>query len=118
MKQWCNDNYDAKAVAKFFTENYSRVLIELGIALRDMGNSFAQPEATKKVLESVAHCNGLTFGDVHMLLRIAITGRTHGLGIYGTLSILGLDGACSRILYAALMCEQPVATIEEGCKKC
>jgi glutamyl-tRNA synthetase len=54
-------------------------------------------EHLETAIHKFAESQGLSLGDVIHPLRVAVTGRSVGLGLFETLAILGRETVCKRL---------------------
>jgi len=59
-----------------------------------------QPDELERLLKEVVESRGLKVGDLIHAVRVAVTGRSVGPGLYETLAILGRDKVLARIARA------------------
>ncbi|TWT36032.1 Glutamate--tRNA ligase 1 [Posidoniimonas corsicana] len=89
--------YDEKAFAKRITKPE-----EAADLLRKFGERLAglEPfttESTEACLQSLLEAEGVKIGQVIHAIRVAVTGKAVGFGVYETLAILGRDRCLARI---------------------
>jgi glutamyl-tRNA synthetase len=56
-----------------------------------------EPEAIKRSLQDFVAAEGIQVGQIIHILRLAVTGKTVGFGLYETLAILGRESVLARI---------------------
>ena len=90
------DDYDAKAVEKRLRDDFVRPLLE-----RQLSALEALPDWTTEALDACVHAvaeeMGLSLGQVVHPIRVAVTGRTVGPGLFETLWALGRDRTVIRL---------------------
>ena len=89
--------YDAKAVEKRITKGVGarELLIEYGAELSEVEPFVA--EALETHLHAFVEQRGIKIGDVVHAIRVAVTGKAVGFGLFETLEILGRERAVKRI---------------------
>jgi glutamyl-tRNA synthetase len=84
--------------------------VELLVRFRDELNSI--DPFTADVLEKAIHAfvaaNGIKIGDIVHAVRVVVTGKPVGFGLFDTLAILGRDRCLSRISRALKLVAEPV----------
>ena len=100
------NDYDEKAVKKYFTEDSSKILQTLKDRFKAIDNWSAVN--IKTVIKSVADDMNLKFGKVAPPLRLAVTGQTMSPSIDVTLEFLGRDKSLNRIDQAIEYILRPV----------
>ncbi len=90
--------YDEKACRKFLRR--PGVIPALAALARKLPDSEFTSAAIEAVIRSVTDAAGLRPGSLNQPVRVAVTGRTIGAGIYETLEVLGRDRACARLEHA------------------
>ena len=69
--------------------------------LADVAAAYAvvpwQPEALRERLETVGNSYGLSLGKAQAPVRVAVTGRTVGLPLFESLTVLGREETLRRI---------------------
>lgn len=88
--------YDEATAAKFFGEENA------GAHLADLRGRLAaldawEHDALGEALKAAAKDRGIKMGALMMPLRIALAGKTSGIGVYETLEILGRDTVLARL---------------------
>ena len=58
---------------------------------------WAEPPALEKCLQDFVTAEGIKVGQIIHILRLAVTGKTVGFGLYETMAILGKDSVLARI---------------------
>lgn len=88
--------YDEKAFAKTFHKPHALALLK---AFRERLSAEKEFEAARleEVVREVAQSEGVKIGEVVQPLRVALTGKTVGFGLYDTLVILGREKSLTRI---------------------
>ena len=101
--------YDEKGVRKFLDKpGVGEALAELADALAEV--DFGDEEALETVCVDVSRAQGIEPGRLNQPIRVAITGRTVGAGVYETMAVLGRDVTCDRLRRAvALIAERAAA---------
>jgi glutamyl-tRNA synthetase len=79
--------------------------------LRRMGGEIAgvpefEPDRLEQVVSAFVDREGMKIGDIIHALRVAVTGKAVGFGMYDTLAILGRESTLSRIDRAIARAEQ------------
>ncbi|MBN2465486.1 glutamate--tRNA ligase [candidate division WOR-3 bacterium] len=59
-----------------------------------------EPAALEKCLQDFVAAEGIKVGQIIHVLRLAVTGKTVGFGLYETMAILGRESVLARIDYA------------------
>jgi len=65
------------------------------------------PESLESAIHHFAESQAIALGDVIHPLRVAVTGRSVGLGLFETLAILGRETVCRRLRLARQRFCQP-----------
>jgi len=94
---------DEAAVKQRLAKPGVRVLLEQAIAMLGGVDPFAPTEleaACKRIVEAA----GLKIGDLIHPIRVAITGKTVGPGLYDCLAILGREQSLARLTRALPLC--------------
>jgi glutamyl-tRNA synthetase len=88
--------YDEKAVAKRLQKGRGAELLQ---AFRDPLSRVEPFDAanTEQALRDFVDSQGIKIGDIIHALRVAVTGKSVGLGMFEALEILGRDTALARI---------------------
>ncbi len=96
------DDYeiDEKAVAKFLGKPEPRVGVAKTAELLNAATEFTL-ESIEKAIREAERIAGLGEGKLNQPLRIAVTGRTTGAGVYETIHLLGKERAAKRLAAAA-----------------
>jgi glutamyl-tRNA synthetase len=91
--------YEDKAVRKGLRkEGVREALLDLGARMADMEFSEASIESAIRAAETAA---GVKEGKLNYPVRVAVTGRAAGAGIYETMALLGRERVLSRLGHAA-----------------
>ncbi len=83
--------------------------VELLIRFRDELNT-TEPftaDALEKMIHAFVAANGIKIGDIVHTVRVAVTGRPVGFGLFDTLAILGRDRCLARISRALHLAANP-----------
>jgi glutamyl-tRNA synthetase len=94
---------DAAAVQQRLAKPGVRPLLEAFAARLRTVEPF-EPAAIEAALKETVAAAGVKVGDLVHAVRVAVTGRTVGPGLYDCLAILGLDASLSRIERALPLC--------------
>lgn len=89
--------YDEKACRKFLRREGTHAALQ-AFAERAATISFTLPDIETAVC-AVTRAAGIPDGRLNQPLRVAVTGRTVGAGIYETLEVLGRDRVLQRLDY-------------------
>jgi len=118
---WSKDCYEVEAVRAVFTENWDQVLLEFALAFRrlELDGKFTvqtvgglidcvlDEDCVQNTVDSICEKFGRTRREVHQILRVAVTGRMHGLGTFDNLRLLGPDKTCRRCFEAVMAFKYP-----------
>jgi glutamyl-tRNA synthetase len=89
-------DYDEKAFEKYVRKPGAGELLREVKDLLAQAESF-EPPALEESVRKFVETKGIKFGDIIHALRIAVTGRSIGFGLYEALSILGRRQCIERI---------------------
>ena len=87
--------YDEKAVKKQFKGEWQALLGQLRETLEQV-DPFEAP-AIEAALKTFAESQEIKLGKINGPLRVAVSGKSVGIGMYETLEIIGKDGCLARI---------------------
>ena len=94
---------DPEAVAKRLSTPTSRSHLEAFAARLATVEPF-EPAAIEQALKATAEAEGMKVGDLVHPVRVAVTGRSVGPGLYDCLAILGREQSLARISRALPLC--------------
>jgi len=94
---------DPEAVAKRLSTPTSRSHLEAFAARLAAVEPF-EPAAIEQALKATAEAAGMKVGDLVHPVRVAVTGRSVGPGLYDCLAILGREQSLARISRALPLC--------------
>ena len=90
--------YDEKAVRKFLCkEGIPEALADVSDALP---RAVFEPAALETLVETVTERHGIKRGKLNQPLRVAVTGRTTGAGIFETMAVIGRERVLKRLEHA------------------
>ncbi|MCF7853744.1 MAG: glutamate--tRNA ligase [Candidatus Pacebacteria bacterium] len=93
-------DYDEKACGKFFKKLEVRAaLTDLAVSLKNL--STFTPETIERAVHAATEKHDIKHGKLNQPLRVAVTGRTTGAGIYETIALLGPRRTETRITHAS-----------------
>lgn len=101
--------FDTKTVQKRWKPE-NRALFEKLSDLLDQTNPF-QPETIKPQVEKFIEDNGLKFGDVMPILRIALSGAMQGPAVFDMMALMGREKTLSRLKTAFDLFDHAVVSI-------
>jgi len=91
--------FDEAAVKQRLAKPGVAELLSAYAARLETADGFA-PDRLEALLKEVVEARGLKVGDLVHAVRVAVTGRSVGPGLYETLAILGRDKVLARITRA------------------
>ncbi|HQF14732.1 MAG TPA: glutamate--tRNA ligase [Thermogutta sp.] len=92
-------NYDPKDVQKRLSGTEVGPRLEALASLFETLETFT-PESLESAIHRFAESQAIALGEVIHPLRVAVTGRSVGLGLFETLAILGRETVCRRLRLA------------------
>jgi len=99
-------NYDPKDVQKRLSGTEVGPRLEALASLFETLETFT-PESLESAIHRFAESQAIALGEVIHPLRVAVTGRSVGLGLFETLAILGRETVCRRLRLARQRFCQP-----------
>ena len=109
MTTWSIQSYSPSAVALICVGDWKAILITIGLALRDLeragrvhGGSWgtSDREAIRVTMTECATRHNTDLKRVFQVLRLAVTGKESGLGMYDVIEFLGINTLGLRIVFA------------------
>jgi glutamyl-tRNA synthetase len=105
FREW--PEYDTKAVVKQLGEQRARERL-LRFVKGPLETEPFTAEALEQAMQAFVAAEGVKVGDVIHALRVAVTGKTIGPGLYDCLAILGREACRQRIVRAVELAGKPV----------
>jgi glutamyl-tRNA synthetase len=95
---FCADDKLTRDKAAFQKELNKPGAVDYLAKLRGLlGTTTFEPAALEKCLQDFVSTEGIKVGQIIHVLRLAVTGKTVGFGLYETMAILGKDSVLARI---------------------